>query len=81
MLHFRQQPALFERAFLRAHSLRARQQQGFGFAHRPDRGFDCVAAQLPERGDAFVAVDHQIAAVVVLRDYDDDGCLLPALSQ
>jgi hypothetical protein len=81
MLHFRQQPALFERAFLRTHALRTRQQQGFGFAHRPDRGFDGVAAQLPERGDAFVAIDHQVAVVAVFSDHDDDGRLLPALSQ
>src|ERR1035441_10658020 len=42
LLHLRQQPALFERAFLRAEPQRPRQQQSFGFAHRPDRGFDCV---------------------------------------
>ena len=81
MLHLRQQPALFERAFLRAHSLRARQQQGFGFAHRPDCGLDGVPAQLPERGDAFVTVYHQVAVVIVFIDHDDDGRLLAALSQ
>jgi len=36
---------------------------------------------LPERGDAFVAVDHQVAVFVVFGDHHDDGCLLPALSQ
>jgi hypothetical protein len=51
-LHLRQQPALFERAFLRAESQRPRQQQSFGFVHRPDSGFDGVATQLPECGDA-----------------------------
>ena len=81
MFHLRQQPPLFERAFLRAHSLRARQQQCLGFAHLPDSGFDCVSAQLPERGDSFVAVDHQIAVVVVFGDHHDDGRLLSALSQ
>jgi len=81
MLHLRQQPALFERAFLWTHSLRARQQQGFGFAQRPDCGLDGVAAQLPQCGDAFVTVDHQVAAVVVFRDHDNDGRLLAALSQ
>jgi len=80
-LHLRKQPALFERAFLRAHSQRPRQQQGFGFAHRPDCGLDGVAAQLPERGDALVAVDHQIAFAVVLCNDHDDGRLLAALSQ
>jgi hypothetical protein len=81
LLHFRKQPALFERAFLRAESQRPRQQQSFGFAHRPDGGFDGVAAQLPERGDAFVAVDHKVAFAVVFRNDHDDGCLLAALSQ
>jgi len=46
LLHFRQQPALFQRAFLGAEAQRPRQQQSFGFAHVPDRGFDCVAAEL-----------------------------------
>ena len=81
LFHLRQQPALFERAFLRAHALRARQQQGFGFAQGPDGGFDGVAPQLPERGGAFVTVDHQIAVAAFFRHHDDDGCLLPALSQ
>ena len=81
MLHLGKQPALFERAFLRAHALRPRQQQRFGSTHRPDRRFDGVASELLERGDAFVAVDHQIAFVVILGDYDNDGRLLAALSQ
>ena len=71
--------SLFERAFLRTHSLRARQQQRFGFAHQPDRGFDCVPAQLPQRGDAFIAVDYQVATL--FRGHHNDGCLLAALSQ
>jgi len=36
---------------------------------------------LLERGDAFVAVDHQVVGVAVFGDHNDDGCLLPALSQ
>ncbi len=81
LLHLRKQPALFERAFLRAQSQRPRQQQRFGFAHRPDCGFDGVAAQLLERGNAFVAVDHQVAVAIVFRNDDNDGRLLAALSQ
>jgi len=72
---------LFQRAFLRAEPQRPRQQQRFGFAHRPDGGFRRVAAELLERGDAFVAVDHQIAIVVVFVGHYDDGRLLTALSQ
>jgi len=79
-LHLRQQPALFERAFLRAEAQRPRQQQGFGFAHRPDCGLDRVPAQLFQRGHAFVAIDHQ---VTVRRPggHHDDGRLLAAIRQ
>ena len=72
---------MFERAFLLAHSHRPLQQQCFGFAHRPDGGFDRVPAQLPESGDALVAVDHQIAGAVVRGDDYDDGRLLARVSQ
>ena len=58
LFHLRQQPALFERAFLRAEPQRSGQQQGFGFAHRPDRGFHRIPAQLFQSGHALVAVDH-----------------------
>ena len=80
-MHFRQQPTLFERAFLLAHSHRPVQQQSFGFAHRPDGGLDRVPAQLPERGDALVAVDDQIAGAVVRGGDDDNRRLLARLSQ
>lgn len=76
--HLRQQPALFDRAFRLAHPQRAVQRQRVGFAHFPDDGVDGVAPQLPERGDALVTVDHQIAAV---RLDDDDGGLLARLRQ
>ena len=81
LLHLRQQPALFERAFLRAEPQRPRQQQSFGFAHRPDRGFDRVPAQLFQRGHALVAIDHQVTVRRVRRDDHDDGRLLAAVSQ
>jgi hypothetical protein len=80
LLHLRQQPALFQRTFRRAEPQRPRQQQGFGFAHRPDRGFDRVPAQLFQRGHALVAVDHQVA-VRWPGGYHDDGRLLAAISQ
>ena len=80
-LHLRQQPALFERAFVLAESQRPVQEQSFGFAHRPDGGFDCVPAQLLERRDALVAVDHQVAVAVVWGEDHHDGRLLTRLSQ
>jgi hypothetical protein len=81
LFHLRQQPALFERAFLWTEAQRPLQQQSFGFAHRPDGGFHRVPAQLLQRGDALVAVDHHVAAAVVCRGDHDDGRLLAALSQ
>jgi hypothetical protein len=81
LLHFRQQPALFQRTFLGAEAQRPRQQQSFGFAHRPDRGFDCVAAELFQRGHALMAVDYQVTFAVVFANHHDDGRLLAAVSQ
>jgi hypothetical protein len=80
MLHLRQQPALFERALLRAEPQRPRQQHRFGFAHRPDCGFHCVPAQLFQCGHALMAIDHQVT-VRRCGGHDDDGCLLAAVSQ
>jgi len=81
LLHLRQQPALFERAFLWTEAQRPVQQQSFGFAHRPDRGFDRVPAQLFERRDALVAVDHQVAVTIIWGEDHHDGRLLARLSQ
>ena len=80
LLHLRQQPALFERAFLRAEPQRPRQQQSFGFVHRPDRGFDRVPAELFQRGHALVAIDHQVT-VRWPGGHHDDGRLLTVVSQ
>jgi len=81
LFHLRQQPALLERAFPRAAAQRVRQQQCFGFAHRPEGGLDRVPAQLFQRGHTLMAVDHQVTVAVVLGDDHDDGRLLAALSQ
>jgi hypothetical protein len=81
LLHLCQQPALFERAFLRAAPQRVGQQQSFGFAHRPDCGFDRVPSELFDCGHALVAIDHQVAFAVVIRNHHDDGRLLAAVSQ
>ena len=80
LLHLRQQPALFERAFRRAEPQRPRQQQSFGFAHRPDRGFHRVPAQLFQRGHALVAIDHQVT-LGRPGGHHDDGRLLATVSQ
>jgi hypothetical protein len=78
--HLGQQPALFERRFrLAVHAQRMHKQQCFGLAHRvQNQCVDRIAPQLFERGDALVAVDHQI--LVSLLD-DDDGRLLAGFSQ
>jgi hypothetical protein len=76
--HLGEQPALFDRALRLAHPQRPLQRQRVGFAHLPHDGLDRVAAQLLERGDALVTVDHQIAAASF---DDDDGRLLADLSQ
>ncbi len=60
---------------------RAVQQQSLGLAHRPDHHFHRVPAQLLERRDALVAVDHQVAITVVRGENHHDGCLLARLSQ
>ena len=81
LFHLRQQPALFERAFLGTAAQRPVQQQSFGGAHFPDGGFDHVPAQLLECGDALVAVDHQVAVAVVWGQDHHDRRLLARLSQ
>jgi hypothetical protein len=80
LLHLRQQPALFERAFLRAEPQRPRQQQSLGLAHRPDRGIDCIPAQLFQCSHALVAIDHQVT-VRWPGGHHDDGRLLTAVGQ
>ena len=81
LLHLRQQPPLLQRGFVLGETPRTVQQQRLGLAHRPDHHFHCVPAQLLERRDALVAIDHHVAFPVVSRDHHDDGRLLAALSQ
>ena len=77
--HFREQPALFESRFRFAvHAQGTHKQERVAFAHLPNSGLGGVSAELLERGDALVSVDHQITRP--LRD-DDDGRLLAGLSQ
>jgi hypothetical protein len=81
LLHLRQQPALFQRAFLGTEAHGPVQQQSFGLTHRPDGGFDRVPAQLLERRDALMAIDHQVAARLSFDGHYHDRRLLPRLSQ
>jgi hypothetical protein len=80
-LHFHQQPTLFERAFRWTETQRPGKHERFVFAHGPDHGFDRIPAELFQRGDAFIAVDHQVTLAVVLGNDHDDGSLLAAVSQ
>jgi hypothetical protein len=80
-LHFRQQPALFQRRLVFAEPQRTIQQQGLGFAHRPAHRFHRVAAQLLERRDALVAVDDQITVRLAGGGYHYDGRLLAGVGQ
>jgi len=75
-LHLRQQPALFQRAFRRPQAQRPREQHRFGFTHRPHGSFHRVPAELFERGDALVAIDHQIPLEILWQNDHDDGSLL-----
>jgi hypothetical protein len=72
---------LFQRAFRWTEAQGPVQQQSFGFAHRPDGGFDRVPAQLLERCDALVAVDHQVAVMLLWGEDHHDRRLLARLSQ
>jgi hypothetical protein len=80
-LHLRQQPTLFQRSLRLAEAQRTIQQQSLGFAHRPDHGFHRIAAQLLQGGDAFVAVDHQVAVRLAGGGDHHDGRLLAYVGQ
>jgi len=77
MFQFCQQPALFQRAAAFACSHRLLEHERFGFVHGPDGGRYRVAAQLPQCGDAFVAIDDQIPVRLIPDSYDNDRQLLP----
>jgi hypothetical protein len=77
MLQFNQQPALFQRRFVIARAHRPVQKQGLHFAQRPDHRLHRVPAQLLQRRDPPIAVDHQIA-IRLLGRYHHDRRLLTA---
>jgi hypothetical protein len=76
MFQFGQQPALFQRAIAFGCSHRLLKHERFGFIHWPNGCRYRIAAQLPQSGNAFVAVDHQVSARLVPDSYNDDRYLL-----
>jgi hypothetical protein len=71
LLQFHQKPAFFKCCFVIARTHRPVQKKSLHFAQRPDHRFDRVTAQLLERGDPLVAVDHQVTVRLLgLNHYD-----------
>ena len=81
LLHLLQQPALLQCAFAFGETQRTIQQQSLGLAHRPDHRFHRVPAQLLERRQALVAVDHQVPVRLACGADHHDGRLLAGVSQ
>jgi hypothetical protein len=77
LLQFHQQPAFFERRFVVAATHGPIQKQGLRLAQRPDHRLHRVPAQLLERRDPLVAVDHQVT-IRLLGGNHHDGRLLTA---
>jgi hypothetical protein len=71
LLQFNQQPAFFESRFVIARTHRPVQKQGLHFAQRPDHRFHRVLAQLLQRRDPLVAVDHQVTVRLLGRNHYD----------
>jgi hypothetical protein len=71
LLQFHQKPAFFKSRFVIARTHRPVQKKSLHFAQRPNHRFDRVPAQLLERGDPLVAVDHQVTVSLLgLNHYD-----------
>jgi hypothetical protein len=71
LLQFHQKPAFFQSRLVIATTHRPVQKQSLHFAQRPDHRFDRVPAQLLERGDPLVAVDHQITVRLLGSNHHD----------
>lgn len=80
LLELGQQPPLFECGLLFRQAHRALEQKRFGLAHRPDHRLDRVPAQLLQRRDPLVAVDHQVS-VRLLGSHHHDRSLLARFGQ
>jgi hypothetical protein len=75
LLQFHQQPAFFESRFVIARTHRPVQKQSLHFAQRPDHSLHRVAAQLLQRRDPLITVDHQIFIRLLGRNHDDRSLL------
>ncbi len=71
LLQLHQQPTFFQRRFVFSPTQRAVQKQRLGFAQRPDHRLDGVPAQLLQRRNALIAVDHQVSIRLLGRDHHD----------
>jgi len=81
LLQFHKQPALLQRGFLRRQAHRPVQHQRVGFAHVPNYGVYCVAAQLLQCRHPLVAVDDLVAIGFVGNNHNHDRCLLSRCGQ
>ena len=71
LLQFHQQPAFFQRRLVIARTHRPVKKQSLHFAQRPDHRFHRVPAQLLERSDPLIAIDHQVTVRLLSRNHHD----------
>ena len=71
LLQFHQKPAFSQSRLVIARTHRPVQKQSLHFAQRPDHCLHCVEAQLLERRDPLVAVDHQVTIRLFTRNHYD----------
>lgn len=71
LLQLHQKPAFFQSRFTLAPTHRTVKKQGLHFAQRPDHRLHRVPAQLLQRRDPLIAVDHQIFIRLLGRNHDD----------
>ena len=81
MLQFSQQPALLHRAGALGCPQRLFEHKSFGFGHGPNGRRYRVTTQLFQCGNAFVAVDHQVAVGLIIDRHNDNRYLLPRSCQ
>jgi hypothetical protein len=81
LLQLGEQPAFFQGTLTFRPVERSIQHQSPHFVERPDHGLDCVSAELFESGDAFVAIDDQIAIRLIGNSDNDDRRLLSGSRQ
>jgi hypothetical protein len=76
LLQFGQQPAFFQGALALRKTQAAVQHHGFGLPHRPHHRFHRVPPQLLQGRDPLVAVNDQVAILLVGYSHHHDGRLL-----